>query len=282
MNCGRSMPINKRLARLIDLVPYISEHQGVAISELAIKFGVSNDEIEKDLWLLYMCGLPGQTPLELMEFEFEDGFVTVRNADELKKPRSLTQTEIAALIVGLDLLSVHGNEVSVNLKVKLSNLLATKIAYQPSRDDLWSNQITDSIQRNALLRIVYNGKERDVVPLEIYKEGTDSYLRAYCKVASDRRTFKLSRISNLMVLDKFELAPNEVPAETSPLSTQIRTHHSARRVRESLGGTSEIQYFSNEWLVSQVMALGGAVELLDQHLRAQILAKLKASQSLYL
>ena len=64
------MPINKRLARLIDLVPYISEHQGVAISELANKFGVTAAEIEKDLWLLYMCGLPGQTPLELMEFEF--------------------------------------------------------------------------------------------------------------------------------------------------------------------------------------------------------------------
>ena len=86
----------------------------------------------------------------------------------------------------------------------------------------------------------------------------------------------------MTVLEIQELAPNEVPTETSPLSAQIKTHRSARRVRESLGGTSEIQYFSNEWLVSQVMALGGAVELIDEQLRAQILAKLEASQSLYL
>ena len=276
------MPINKRLARLIDLVPYIAEHQGVAISELANKFGVTAAEIEKDLWLLYMCGLPGQTPLELMEFEFEDGYVTVRNADELKKPRSLTQTEIAALIVGLDLLSMQGNPIASRLKEKLSNLLATKISYQPARDDLWSARIAESIQKNKLISIVYNGKERVVIPLEIYKEGGDSYLRAYCKEASDRRTFKLSRISSLTVLEIQELAPNEVPTETSPLSAQIKTHRSARRVRESLGGTNEIQYFSNEWLVSQVMALGGAVELIDEQLRAQILAKLEASQSLYL
>jgi proteasome accessory factor C len=272
------MAINKRLARLIDLVPYIAEHQGVAISELANKFGVTAAEIEKDLWLLYMCGLPGQTPLELMEFEFEDGYVTVRNADELKKPRSLTQTEIAALIVGLDLLSVQGNPIASRLKEKLSNLLATKISYEPARDDLWSTRITESIQNNKLISIVYNGKDRVVIPLEIYKEGSDSYLRAYCKEASDRRTFKLSRISSLTILETQELAPTE----TSPLSTQIKTHRSARRVRESLGGTSEIQYFSNEWLVSQVMALGGAVELTDEQLRAQILAKLEASQSLYL
>ena len=59
------MANNPRLARLIDLVPFITSHQGISISELAHKFGVSANEIEKDLWLLYMCGLPGQTPLEL-------------------------------------------------------------------------------------------------------------------------------------------------------------------------------------------------------------------------
>jgi proteasome accessory factor C len=72
------MPNNSKLARLIDLVPFITSHQGISIVELSKKFGVTKEEIEKDLWLLYMCGLPGQTPLELMEFEFEDGFVTVR------------------------------------------------------------------------------------------------------------------------------------------------------------------------------------------------------------
>ena len=103
------MASNPRLARLIDLVPFITSHQGVSIAELAKKFNVTINEIEKDLWLLYMCGLPGQTPLELMEFEFEDGYVTVRNAEELRAPRSLTQTELATLIIGLEILGERGS-----------------------------------------------------------------------------------------------------------------------------------------------------------------------------
>lgn len=276
------MAINNRLARLIDLVPYIAKHQGIALSELANKFGVSNAEIEKDLWLLYMCGLPGHTPLELMEFQFEDGFVTVRNADELKFPRSLTQTEIAALIVGLELLSTQGNEIAANLKNRLSKLLSSKIAFQPGKGDLLLNRIETAIQENQVLRIKYSGKDREIIPFEIYKDGSEIYLRAYCKLALDRRTFKISRIDEMEVLPISELAPNEVPTQNSPNVTTIKVHHSARRVRETLGGISEIEYYSKEWLLSEVMALAGAVELSDPDLRAQIFFKLKASQALYL
>ena len=276
------MTINTRLARLIDLVPFIAKHQGIAISELASKFGVSSAEIEKDLWLLYMCGLPGQTPLELMEFQFEDGFVTVRNADELKFPRTLTQTEIAALIVGLELLSTQGNETASNLKKRLSELLSTNISFSPAKEDLLPSQIEQAIQKNQVLRIKYAGKDREVIPFEVYKDGNEIYLRAYCKMALDRRTFKISRIDALEVLEIEELAPNEVPTQNSPKNTTIKVHHSARRVRETLGGTSEIEYFSKDWLGSEVMALAGAVELTDPELRAQILFKIEASQALYL
>lgn len=275
------MAINSRLARLIDLVPFISKHQGISIAELARKFGVTTAEIEKDLWLLYMCGLPGQTPLELMEFEFEDGFVTVRNADELKFPRTLTQTEIAALIVGLELLSTEGNEVAGKLKLKLSELFSSNISYQPTNEDLLPAKIEQAIQNNKVLNIRYAGKSREVIPFEIYRDGTEIYLKAFCKVADDRRTFKISRIESLEILAKSELAPNEVPSQSAPKQASIKVHHQARRVRETLGGNSEVQYFSKEWLISEAMGLGGAVELTDPELRKSILERVKASQTLY-
>jgi proteasome accessory factor C len=276
------MPINSRLARLIDLVPYISQHQGVAISNLAEKFGVSTAEIEKDLWLLYMCGLPGHTPLELMEFEFEDGFVTVRNAEELKHPRSLTQSEIAALLIGLQLLSTDKNEIADKLKFKLVNLLSSKISYTPANEDLLPKKIETALQSNKTLMIKYNGKEREIIPIEIYRDAGELYLKAHCKLANDRRTFRISRIDSLQILENTELAPNEVPTQSHKYTAKIIVHSDARRVRECLGGTSEIQFFSKEWLISQVMSLGGAVELSDPDLRAQIFAKIKASQAIYL
>ena len=273
--------VNMRLARLIDLVPYITKHQGISISELAKKFGATVAEIESDLWLLYCCGLPGQTPLELMEFQFEDGFVTVRNADELKAPRSLTQIEIASLIIGLEILATEGSEVAKDLKGRLAQKLSSQVSYQPTGTEKFIAEISKAIQKNQLLKIVYGGKERHVIPFEIYAENGGNYLRAYCKFARDRRTFNISRIDSLELLDIHELAPNEVPSDSKPLRTKIKVHRDARRVREVFGATEEIQYFSKDWLFQQVFAFGGAVELIDPSLRSELQALLHASQSLY-
>ena len=273
---------NSRLARLFDLVPFIVKHQGIPIAELAEKFQISVEQLEKDLWLLYMCGLPGQTPLELMEFEFEDGYVSVRNADELKAPRSLTQIELASLVIGLEILISQGISGAEQLKNKLASKLSTEISYQPAKSDLYLPEISQAIQQNKVLSIIYNGKAREVIPFETYTEDRTSYLRAFCKSAEDRRTFKISKIESLKITDNQELAPNLVPSNETPKTTKIATHKEKRLVREVLGNSEQIDYFSVEWLISETMALAGAVELEDPQLRAQILARVKASQSLYL
>jgi predicted DNA-binding transcriptional regulator YafY len=273
---------NSRLARLFDLVPFIVKHQGIPIAELAEKFQISVEQLEKDLWLLYMCGLPGQTPLELMEFEFEDGYVSVRNADELKSPRSLTQIELASLVIGLEILISQGISGAEQLKNKLASKLSTEISYQPAKSDLYLPEIAQAIQQNKVLSITYNGKAREVIPFETYTEDRTSYLRAFCKSAEDRRTFKISKIESLKITDNQELAPNLVPSNETPKTTKIATHKEKRLVREALGNSEQIDYFSVEWIISETMALAGAVELEDPQLRAQILAQVKASQSLYL
>ena len=73
-----------------------------------------------------------------------------------------------------------------------------------------------------------------------------------------------------------------MPTQNIVKNSPIKVHHSARRVRETLGGTENVQYFTDDWLISETLAMAGAVELLDPQLRAQILVRLKASQSLYL
>ena len=96
-----------RTARLLDLVPYLNSHQGVSLNDLAKKFDVTVAQMSSDLTTLWMCGLPGYTPLELMDLEFESGYVTIRNAPTLAKPRTITFDEGVALILGLDIL--HGS-----------------------------------------------------------------------------------------------------------------------------------------------------------------------------
>ena len=48
----------QRLPRLLALVPYLLSRPGIRISEAAADFGVSEQQLRRDLELLWMCGLP--------------------------------------------------------------------------------------------------------------------------------------------------------------------------------------------------------------------------------
>ena len=285
------MQSNQRLARLIDLVPYISSHQGIAIADLAKRFNVTVAEIEKDLWLLYCCGLPGQTPLELMEFAFEDGYVYVRNADELKEPRSLSQVELATLVMGLEIIASDGNETAQNLLKRLKTKLASKVAVHPSQSDKYILEIENAIQKNLIVNISYKGKVRAVIPYELYVENGFAYMKGYCQTVQARRTFKLERINSLEITDIKALIPNEVTSSNQKFSTSIRIHKDTRLVFEIFGlkmednhekVMQEISFFSKEWLLSEALALGGGIELLDPELRAELAKRAQAGKNLYL
>ena len=276
-----NMANNPRLARLIDLVPFITSHQGIAIEDLAQRFEISVEELKRDLELLWMCGLPDYTPLELMDFSFDDGFVSVRNADELKNPRSLTQNEIASLIIGLDLLENSDNESITALKNRLSEMVTSKVSYSPTPSDLNFTEIQQAIQNNQILEIRYSGKTRQVIPIELYKERDQIYLRSFCKLAKDRRTFKLSKIEELKITDSKELLPNSTPSNSQTNTVRIKAHRSERLIREILGDTKEVEYFSKKWLIGEIMALAGACEILDSDIRKELLSKAMAGKSLY-
>jgi proteasome accessory factor C len=276
------MPINQRLARLIDLVPYISNHQGIPTAELAAKFGITVPELEKDLWILYCCGLPGQTPLELMEFNFEDGYVSVRNADELKTPRSLTKIELATLVIGLELLAIKGSETAEKLAGRLKEKLNSQISIKPDQGQIHLNDIEEAIQKNLVLQIRYRGKQREVIPFETYSDSGFFYLKAYCKTAKARRTFKINRIEQLKKLEVCELPPNDVASSEIKFDAKIKIHSNQRLVREILGGTQDISFFSKEWLTCEIMALGGNVEALTPEIRLLISEKARAGKNLYL
>ncbi len=52
-------PASNRALRAMDLIPYVLENPGVSTTELAQNFSVSVKQIEEDLSLIFMCGLPG-------------------------------------------------------------------------------------------------------------------------------------------------------------------------------------------------------------------------------
>ena len=83
------------------MVPWLLTRQGIALAEAAAEFGVDEDQMVKDLELLFVCGTPGHMPDDLIEAEWEGGRVYLGNADTIARPLRLGVDEALALIVGL-------------------------------------------------------------------------------------------------------------------------------------------------------------------------------------
>ena len=100
-----------QVARLLTLVPYLHAHGEVRLDEAARALGVEPDQLLGDLKVLFMCGLPGGYPDDLIDVDIDalegpdgvrtDGVIRVSNADYLARPLRLSPTEASAVIVAL-------------------------------------------------------------------------------------------------------------------------------------------------------------------------------------
>ncbi|MTA07459.1 MAG: WYL domain-containing protein, partial [Actinobacteria bacterium] len=198
-----------RTARLLDLVPFLNTHQGIALKELAQHFNVSQAQMTADLTTLWMCGLPGYTPLELMDLEFESGFVSIRNAATLSKPRTITFQEGVALLLGLDLIasSLPDDrqdllEATESLRGRLTKIMGVpvKLSVATSTSGSVLTAISHAVQTNGGLKLRYHSmykdlvSERVVIPVDIYQSNENLYMRAYCLISCDYREFRVDRI----------------------------------------------------------------------------------------
>jgi proteasome accessory factor C len=271
-----------RTARLLDLVPFLNTHQGIALKELAAHFDVTPTQMSADLMTLWMCGLPGYTPLELMDLEFESGFVTIRNAPTLAKPRTITFQEGVALLLGLDLVASSIPEDRKDLQTSVESLRArltkmlgvpVKLSVVAAASGAVSTAILQAVQANSGLEIRYHSlykdqiSQRSVMPVDLYESNGHQYVRAYCFTANDYREFRVDRIESATAA----AVPAHVSAQgvnQEKITFQITAKSHSRDVTErfaitdmALATAIELSSYSRQWIERSVMASGAAVIL---------------------
>jgi len=271
-----------RTARLLDLVPFLNTHQGIALKELAQHFDVTPAQMSADLTTLWMCGLPGYTPLELMDLEFESGFVSIRNAATLAKPRKISFQEGVVLLLGLDLIASSLPEDREDLIASARSLrdrLATivgmpiKLSVSTSTSGSVLAAIAQAVQTNDALAIRYHSMykdlvtERTVMPIDLYQSDGNDYMRAYCLTALDYREFRLDRIektSPATVTATFEQGSRI----SEKIDFALTVMHPSRDMSERfaitkmhVGETIERSSYSKQWIERSVLASGGAAKL---------------------
>ena len=284
-----------RTARLLDLVPYINTHQGIALKDLAKHFEVTPAQMNADLTTLWMCGLPGYTHLELMNLDFESGFVSIGNASTLSKPRAITFQECVALLLGLDLIasSLPSDRQDLlsaaqSLRQRLTDILGLpiKLSVETNTSGAVGAAIVHAIETSSGLNIRYHAlykdqvTERTVMPVNLYESDNHHYMRAFCSTARDYREFRVDRID--------QATPAEFSAEfpvktesSEKLRFSIKIMSSSRDVTErfaiahsTTGSLIEMSSYSRQWIERSVMASGGAVLLsAPREIRAEIAKK---------
>ena len=202
-----------RALRTMDLIPYILENPGVSIIKLAKQFSVTEKQIESDLQLVFMCGLPGYTPYELIDLIFEDGVVSIIDPQVLDKPRRFTKSELVVIALGLQLLGELSASDSARLsKIKLlSNKItqlggSNSIIFAPSSSKShFVEVISKAITNKKSLTMQYQSLVKDevsirtVFPHNLYFMNGNLYLSAMDLAAKADRVFKVELIKTCEV-----------------------------------------------------------------------------------
>jgi len=285
-----------RAIRLLDLVPYIVAHPGISITELAKEFSISRDEVLKDLNLLFLCGLPGYTPLELIDISFDEESVVIRDPQNLAAPRNLNESEALIARIALAALEESTPKTSaaylqiIALREKIakafsSSIPASAITFTLDKERAMLEAIEGAIKQELDLEMTYNNVTKDsssrrsITPISIIVEDKRTLVSAYCHSAKALRTFNLAQISEVSTKERSTCTDLERLEDSRGSSAEviIKSEDSrflsenASSLKELSKSCYQIDIFQPEWIVRSVLAGADSLELAKPlELRAEI------------
>ena len=195
------------LTRILALIPWVIAHPGASVDEVCARFGyASSRELLRDLDLVFVCGLPGYGPGDLMVAYVEEDQVIVDMADYFAAAPNLTAAEsLALLAAGMTVLaSGQGSEELGSAVEKLGRALL------PDADDMLvvdmdaepqlAATLRDAATRGEVVEIEYTGLARgehtvrEIEPWIVYASMGNWYVSAHCRRARGERVFRLDRV----------------------------------------------------------------------------------------
>lgn len=293
------MSAGARLNRLLALVPWLIAHDGVTVAEAAEHFGVTVKQLELDLWLLVVCGVPGYGPDQLVDIDFwDDDRIHVLDPQTLGRPLRLSGEEATTLLVALRMLAqlpgVEDRQAVLSAAAKLERAAGGAVgdrfvAIDVDVDSAVRDAVDQALRDSSDLTIEYAAATRDEVtirtirPRRLFTVDGVSYLEAFCRSADAVRTFRLDRMLTAGIADDSPAVdPDDAPSSGSaqgvrspqrtatlllePAARWIIDVHQAVEdpVRLTDGRTRvHLPLHSEEWLVRLVMSLRGAATVTE-------------------
>ncbi len=212
----------RRLTRILGMLPWVIANPGSTVEEVCRRFDYTSGELISDLNLVFVCGLPGYGPGDLMVAYIDDDEVVVEMADYFSAPLRLTAPEALSLLAsGMALVSTGQAPPALQRAVDKLTSVVLPDGADALTVDLSEPELVGELRRAAsgeVVTIVYTSiagdrtTTRDVEPWAVFSTLGNWYLRAYCRQAEGERVFRIDRIRSVSPTG----ARFDPPAEAPP------------------------------------------------------------------
>ena len=291
------MSAGERMPRLLALVPYLLARPGIRIDDAARDFGVPPKQLRRDLELLWMCGLPGYGPGDLIDLSFEGDTVTVTFDAGMNRPLRLTGGEATALLIALRALAATPGVLDTDaVRRAIAKIESAAGQAQPSgvvvglgvregKETAHTRALVQqALRAGRALHIRYYTASRDEItertvdPMRLLIVQAVGYLEAWCRRAEDVRLFRLDRVDDVRVLDEpaappptaqrtditdgvFSARPDQQVAGIvlEPDARWVAEYYPVEDETELDGGRLRVRmrYSDEWWMLRLVLSLGG-------------------------
>ena len=307
-----------KIDRLVSIIMILLEKERISAQELAKMFEVSTRTIYRDIEAISMAGIP------VLATSGSGGGIEIMKDYKVDK-KFFSTDDLSALLMGLSNISgmVRGSEVA-NALAKVKSFIpsekAKSIELKASQIyiDLtpWEGNtsvknaleiIKKALQENRLLIFTYidghgSKTSRTVEPYQLVFKSRAWYVQTFCRLKNDYRLFRLSRMSDLKILEE-TFTPREYQkpfldfeetARSLQTDIKIRIHKSVLdRIldfcpyeRLSQDGEdyylADYPFFDSDYYYDMLLSLGDKCEILEPaHVREKLKQKIKNLAEIY-
>ncbi len=212
----------RRLNRILAMLPWVIANPGATVDEVCERFGYTKRQLAADLDLVFVCGLPGYGPGDLMVAYIHDDEVVVELAEYFANPVRLSAPEALSLLAaGLAVLS--SGQAPEALQTAVDKLVAVVV---PEGDlglavDLSEPEQVGRLRRAAsageVLHITHTAlasgvtTRRNIEPWSVFSTLGNWYVRGFCQLKEGERVFRVDRIRDVVATGDHFSPPTEVP-----------------------------------------------------------------------
>jgi Predicted transcriptional regulator len=173
---------------------------------------------------LWVCGLPGQGPGDLIDLSYEGDSVSIIFDAGMSRPLRLTAEEALALVVALRTLAESPGLTDTDAVQRALAKVETAaggavddatVAIELDHSQRLLPVLQKSLDERRALELRYYTAARDettqrtVDPLRLFEADGNNYLEAWCRRAEGVRVFRVDRIEDVRLLDE----PANPPAD---------------------------------------------------------------------